>query len=74
VWIGVVEACSFITGPYCGQLLADLGADVIKVEQPDGGDPFRSFAGSLYSPNFIAFNRNKRSLTQTNSSGFSSGA
>lgn len=63
VGIRVVEACSFITGPYCGQLLADLGADVVKVEQPDGGDPFRSFAGSLYSPTFIAFNRNKRSLT-----------
>jgi crotonobetainyl-CoA:carnitine CoA-transferase CaiB-like acyl-CoA transferase len=61
--IRVVESASFITGPYCGQLLADLGADVIKVEAPDGGDPFRSFAGSLYSPHFIAFNRNKRSLT-----------
>jgi crotonobetainyl-CoA:carnitine CoA-transferase CaiB-like acyl-CoA transferase len=59
----VVESASFITGPYCGQLLADLGADVIKVESPDGGDPFRSFAGSLYAPHFVAFNRNKRSLS-----------
>ena len=63
VGIRVVESASFITGPYCGQLLADLGADVTKVEAPDGGDPFRSFASGLYSPNFIAFNRNKRSLT-----------
>ena len=62
VGVRVVEAASFITGPYSGQLLADLGAGVIKVESPDGGDPFRSFAGSLYAPHFIAFNRNKRSL------------
>jgi len=33
-----------------------------KVERPDGGDPFRSFRGGLYSPHFIAFNRNKRSV------------
>jgi crotonobetainyl-CoA:carnitine CoA-transferase CaiB-like acyl-CoA transferase len=59
----VVESASFITGPYCGQLLADLGADVIKVESPVGGDPFRSFAGSLYAPHFVAYNRNKRSVT-----------
>ena len=58
----VVESASFITGPYCGQLLADLGADVVKVESPDGGDPFRSFAGSLYAPHFVAYNRNKRSI------------
>lgn len=60
--VRVVESASFITGPYCGQLLADLGADVIKVESPEGGDPFRSFAGTLYSPHFIAYNRNKRSI------------
>jgi crotonobetainyl-CoA:carnitine CoA-transferase CaiB-like acyl-CoA transferase len=58
----VVELANFIAGPYAGQLLADLGAEVIKVEPPDGGDPFRSFAGGTYSPHFIAFNRNKRSL------------
>ena len=58
----VVELANFIAGPYAGQLLADLGADVIKVEPPDGGDPFRSFAGGTYSPHFIAFNRNKRSV------------
>ena len=62
IGVRVVEAASFITGPYCGQLLADLGADVIKVESPDGGDPFRSFAGGRYAPHFLAYNRNKRSL------------
>src|SRR5271168_5117848 len=51
-----------ITAPLTGMMLADLGADVVKVERPDGGDPFRSFRGGLYSPQFIAFNRNKRSV------------
>ncbi len=43
-------------------LLGDLGADVIKVEQPKSGDPFREFAGGLYSPHFQTYNRNKRSI------------
>jgi len=43
-------------------MLADLGADVIKVEQPGEGDPFRSFNGGTYSPYFCAYNRNKRSI------------
>jgi formyl-CoA transferase len=51
-----------ITGPLAGMMLADLGADVIKVENPDGGDPFRSFRGGKYSPYFFAYNRNKRSI------------
>jgi crotonobetainyl-CoA:carnitine CoA-transferase CaiB-like acyl-CoA transferase len=42
-------------------MLADLGADVIKVESPDG-DPYRSYQGGQYSPHFQAYNRNKRSL------------
>jgi crotonobetainyl-CoA:carnitine CoA-transferase CaiB-like acyl-CoA transferase len=54
---------TFITGPAAGMLLADLGADVIKVEQPGTGDPFRSFKGELYSPHFQTYNRNKRSIT-----------
>ena len=43
-------------------LLADLGADVIKVERPGTGDPFRAFKGGLYSPHFQTYNRNKRSI------------
>ncbi len=60
--VRVVELGTMITAPLTGMMLADLGADVIKVERPDGGDPFRSFRGGLYSPHFIAFNRNKRSV------------
>src|SRR5262245_26199044 len=43
-------------------MLADLGAEVIKVEHPQGGDPFRNFRGGQYSPNFVAYNRGKRSI------------
>ena len=40
--IKVVELANMITGPLCGMLLADLGAEVIKVENTKGGDLFRS--------------------------------
>ena len=39
--IRVVEFANYVSGPYAGMLLADLGASVIKIENPDGGDPFR---------------------------------
>ena len=61
--IKVIEAASFITGPYASMLLADLGAEVIKIERPMGGDPYRAFKGSTYSSHFRAVNRNKRSIT-----------
>ena len=59
--IRVVEQGTFITGHCAGMMLADLGADVIKIESPEG-DPYRSYHGSQYSPHFQAYNRNKRSL------------
>ena len=59
--IRVVEQGTFITGPCAGMMLADLGADVIKVESPEG-DPYRAYQGGQYSPHFQAYNRNKRSL------------
>src|SRR5580658_846969 len=59
--IRVVEQGTFITGPCAGMMLADLGADVIKVESPEG-DPYRSYQGDSYSPHFQAYNRNKRSI------------
>ena len=61
--IRVVELTAVITGPLAGQMLADLGADVIKIEHPDGGDMFRNWRGGLYSSQFLAYNRNKRSLS-----------
>src|SRR5262249_41160505 len=60
--VRVVELSTVITAPLAGMMLADLGADVIKVEHPQGGDPFRTFRGEQYSPNFVAYNRGKRSI------------
>jgi crotonobetainyl-CoA:carnitine CoA-transferase CaiB-like acyl-CoA transferase len=59
--IRILEQGTFITGPCAGMMLADLGADVIKIESPDG-DPYRAYQGGQYSPHFQAYNRNKRSL------------
>jgi crotonobetainyl-CoA:carnitine CoA-transferase CaiB-like acyl-CoA transferase len=60
--VRVVELSTVITAPLTGLMLADLGAEVIKVEHPQGGDPFRNFRGGRYSPNFVAYNRGKRSV------------
>jgi crotonobetainyl-CoA:carnitine CoA-transferase CaiB-like acyl-CoA transferase len=60
--VRVIELSTVITAPLTGMMLADLGADVIKVEHPQGGDPFRNFRGGQYSPNFVAYNRGKRSI------------
>jgi crotonobetainyl-CoA:carnitine CoA-transferase CaiB-like acyl-CoA transferase len=60
--IRIVEQGTFITGPCAGMILADLGADVIKVETPGKGDPYRSFKTGFYSAHFQAYNRNKRSI------------
>lgn len=60
--IRVVELGTYITGPAAAMLLADLGAEVIKVERPGTGDPFRAFKGGLYSPHYQTYNRNKRSI------------
>lgn len=63
--IRVIEFCNVAAGPYCGMLLADMGADVIKVEHPHGGDTLRSWPpiSDGYSENFASLNRNKRSVT-----------
>ena len=60
--VRVVEQGTFITGPAAATLLADLGAEVVKVELPSG-DPFRAFKGGLYSPHYQTYNRNKKSVT-----------
>ncbi len=58
----VVDHGEFITAPYTAMLLGDLGAEVVKVERPGGGDRFRSFEKGLYGPQFQAFNRSKQSI------------
>jgi crotonobetainyl-CoA:carnitine CoA-transferase CaiB-like acyl-CoA transferase len=60
--VSVVDLGTMITAPLAAMMLADLGADVLKIEHPQGGDPFRSFRGGLYSPHFVAYNRGKRSI------------
>jgi crotonobetainyl-CoA:carnitine CoA-transferase CaiB-like acyl-CoA transferase len=62
----VVEQGSFITGPYASMLLADLGAEVIKVEKPGTGDAFRVYDGTMYASTYQAFNHNKRGITIDN--------
>ncbi|TEA76959.1 CaiB/BaiF CoA transferase family protein [Allopusillimonas ginsengisoli] len=63
--IRVIEICNVAAGPFCGLLLADMGADLIKIEHPQGGDTLRSWAPITqgYSENFASLNRNKRSVT-----------
>jgi crotonobetainyl-CoA:carnitine CoA-transferase CaiB-like acyl-CoA transferase len=63
--IRIVDLSRILSGPFCSMFLADMGADVIKVEDVDDGDPVRQ-QGVLrngYSLYFASFNRNKRSLT-----------
>ncbi len=63
--ITVIELAHIMAGPCCGMLLADLGADVIKVERIPGGDDSRSFATvdiEGESPTFMMMNRNKRGI------------
>ncbi len=61
--IKVAEFCEVAAGPFCGMLLADLGADVIKIEKP-GGDALRMWPplSDGFSENFASVNRNKRSV------------
>ncbi|MEK6563193.1 MAG: CoA transferase [Candidatus Binatota bacterium] len=61
--IRVLELASYVTGPFAALLLADLGADVVKIEQPGQGDPFRGWGEKLYSATFCSLNRNKKSVT-----------
>ena len=63
--VSVVEMTIHRAGPYCGALLADLGADVVKIERPGVGDPARTQGPGPdgRSGYFMANNRNKRSVT-----------
>ncbi len=67
--IRVLEICNVAAGPFCSLLLADLGADVIKLENPGTGDTLRAWPphtgpeNDRLSENFASLNRNKRSVT-----------
>ena len=65
----VIESAMLMTGDFAGQLLADEGAEVIKVESPFKGDYLRDFTGQFKphtkgnSPAHVTVNRNKKSVT-----------
>ena len=63
--IRVVDLTRILSGPFCSMFLADMGAEVIKIEDPREGDPVRAQGEMVngYSSYFATFNRNKRSLT-----------
>ena len=56
----VLDLSRVIAGPYCTTLMADLGADVVKVERPGRGDDLRAWRGDGMSATYAAINRNKR--------------
>ena len=69
--IRVIELARILAGPWAGQLLADLGADVVKVENPDGGDDTRKWGPpfvtghdgeNLSAAYYHSCNRGKRSI------------
>jgi crotonobetainyl-CoA:carnitine CoA-transferase CaiB-like acyl-CoA transferase len=63
--VRVLDLSRILAGPYCSMMLADLGADVVKVERPGGGDPTRSWGPPFVdgeSTYFLSANRGKRSI------------
>jgi crotonobetainyl-CoA:carnitine CoA-transferase CaiB-like acyl-CoA transferase len=60
--VRVIELANYVTGPHAAALLADMGADVVKIEERTKGDPFRGWGKGGYSPTFRSVNRGKRSL------------
>lgn len=64
--VRVLELGAFLAGPFCGQLLADFGAEVIKVEPPGKGDPMREWGRHRYKGRTLwwpVLARNKKSIT-----------
>jgi crotonobetainyl-CoA:carnitine CoA-transferase CaiB-like acyl-CoA transferase len=63
--IKVVDLTRTLAGPFCTMMLGDMGADVIKIEEPERGDETRSWTPFWHeeSTQFLSFNRNKRSLS-----------
>ena len=61
--IRVIELGQLLAGPFCGQLLGDMGADVIKVEPPGAGDPMREWGQGEVKVQWEVIARNKRSVS-----------
>src|SRR5438034_9384220 len=64
--IRVLDASRVLAGPFCGQLLGDLGAEVIKIERPGQGDETRAWGPPFhgdFSAYFLSCNRNKKGIT-----------
>lgn len=63
--VRILDLSKLLPGDYCSMMLADLGAEVIKVESPDGGDPIRHFQPQKKGTGFWhrTLNRNKKSIT-----------
>ncbi len=64
--VRVLELARNVAGPFAAMILAELGADVVKVEHPAGGDDARQWGPPFWggeTPTFLALNRNKRSIT-----------
>ncbi len=65
--VRVLDLSRMLAGPYGSMLLADLGAEVIKIEDPRGGDPMRAMGPPFLGPDresayFLSINRNKKSV------------
>ncbi len=63
--VRILDLTRVLAGPFCTMMLSDLGAEVLKVENPDGGDETRAYrpvGSTSESPYFLAINRNKQSL------------
>ena len=58
----ILDLTHMLSGPYAGMMLADLGAEIIKIENPESGDPFRGWGAADYSATFGSVNRNKKSV------------
>jgi formyl-CoA transferase len=59
----VIEMGQLIAGPFCGQLLGDMGADVVKIEAPGDGDPMRAWGQPGFPLHWEVVNRNKRTVS-----------
>jgi len=65
--VRVIDVGNFLAGPYAASVMGEFGADVVKVEHPDGGDPMRRFGTATPRPDatlkWLSESRNKRSVT-----------